>query len=55
MKKIKKKIPIYAGMEFTYPGTKNNRIKIIGYKIIEFTYNNEEMLIAEKEIKRELR
>lgn len=50
--KIIKKISIKAGMEFTYPGTKNNKLRIIGYKIMEFIYNIEGQLVGENEMKR---
>lgn len=54
-----KKLPIFAGMEYT-PGGKiiSHKIRKVGYKWVEFTYdvnpNNSEdkMLTGEKEIKR---
>ena len=47
MKKITKRFPIMAGKS-------QSKIKKIGYKIVEFTFDSEEMdcLISEKEIKR---
>jgi hypothetical protein len=47
MKRIKKIFPIMAGKA-------QDKIKKIGYKIVEFTFDSEEMdcLISEKEIKR---
>ena len=48
------KLPIYAGMQFTYPGTKNNSLKKVGYDIINLIYDSAQMdcLIGEKRIKR---
>ena len=43
------KSPIFAGMEF---GTKNNKIKKIGYDLIELVWTSEVQLISEKRIKR---
>jgi hypothetical protein len=47
MKRIKKIFPIMAGKT-------QDKIKKIGYKIVEFSFDSEEMdcLISEKEIKR---
>lgn len=47
-----KKFPIMAGMEFTYPGTKNNRLHKVGYYVKQFTFTDDNSLISEKEIKR---
>lgn len=49
-----KKSPIYAAMQFTYPGTKNNKMHVVGYKLVRFFYDSPEKdcLIDEKEIKR---
>jgi len=53
--KERKKFPIMAGMQF---GTKNYKIKKVGTKIIEFTFDvnpnntDDKMLISEKEISR---
>lgn len=50
-----KKVPIFAGMQF---GKNDFKIKKIGYKIIEFTYDcnpnvvADKMLISTKEILR---
>jgi hypothetical protein len=55
IKKERQKFPIYAGMKF---GTSDNKIKKVGYKIIEFTYDinpdyeHDKMLIDQQEIKR---
>ena len=48
------KLPIYAGMEFTYPGTKFNKIKKIGHTITRLYFDSPEkdMQISQKEIKR---
>ena len=47
MKKIKKRFPVFAGKA-------QDKIKKVGYEIIEFTFDTEEMdcLISEKVIKR---
>lgn len=50
--KHRKSFPIWAGMQFTYPGTKNDKLHVVGYYTIEFTYNNDGQLVSEKEIKR---
>lgn len=47
--KTRKNIAIRAGMDFT---TGNNKIRKIGYKIVEFTFNQHDQLIGEKEVKR---
>jgi hypothetical protein len=53
--KERKTFPIIAGMEF---GTKNYKIRKVGTKVIEFTYDvnpdnkDDKMLISEKEILR---
>lgn len=52
----RKKFPIMAGMPLNNP--KDMKIKKVGYKIIEFTYDinpnfpEDKMLIGQKEIKR---
>lgn len=45
----RKNIAIKAGMDFA---TGNNKIRKVGYKIVEFTFNKYDQLIAEKEVKR---
>jgi hypothetical protein len=53
MKKETKKIPIYAGMKFTYKnGTIDNKLHIVGYDIFEFIWTKDSQLISEKRIKR---
>ena len=51
-----KKVPVYAGMEFSYPGTKSSKMKIVGYDTLEFTYkihsDGDRQLIGEKRINR---
>lgn len=49
------KRPINAGMHFTYPQTKNNKISIVGYKWIKLIYDSpaKDCLINEIEIKRD--
>jgi hypothetical protein len=53
--KEKKTFPIIAGMEF---GTTNYKLRKVGTKVIEFTYDvnpdnkDDKMLISEKEISR---
>jgi hypothetical protein len=53
--KERKTFPIMAGMQF---GTKDYKIRKVGTKVIEFTYDvnpdnkDDKMLIAEKEISR---
>jgi hypothetical protein len=47
--KIKKRFPIFAGMRF---GTTDNKIKKVGYKIVEFVFTEHNQLITEREIKR---
>ena len=59
-KKVTKKVPIFAGMEFTYPGTKNNKMRKVGYDIIEFIYRvypdgDDSVLIDQRRVKRVLR
>jgi hypothetical protein len=54
-KKERKKFPIIAGMPF---GKKDYKLKKVGFKIMEFTYDvnpdnaDDKMLIAQKEISR---
>jgi len=54
--KERKSFPIIAGMKF---GTKDYKLKKVGTKIIEFTYDvnpnypDDKMLLSEKEISRE--
>ena len=43
------KSPIFAGMEF---GTKNNKIKKVGYDLIQLIWTSDVQLISEKRIKR---
>lgn len=45
-----------AAMQFTYPGTKNNKMQVVGYKWVRFFYDSPEKdcLIDQKEIKRVL-
>lgn len=50
MTKTKQRFPIYAGMPFN--NSKDIRMKIVGYKIMEFTFNQDGQLIGEKEILR---
>ena len=56
--KERKSFPIMAGMQF---GTNNYKIKKVGTKIIEFTYDvnpnnkDDKMLISEKEISRKFK
>lgn len=45
----RKSIAIRAGMDFA---THNNKIRKVGYKVIEFTFNEHNQLISEKEVKR---
>lgn len=47
--KTRKNIPINAGMDFA---TGNNKIRKVGYKVVEFTFNEHDQLINEQEVKR---
>jgi len=42
--------PIMAGMQFTYSGTKNNKIKKVGYYDFELITNSIGETISEKKI-----
>lgn len=44
--------PIMAGMQFTYPGTKNNKMHEVGYYIVRLTWSHDHALVKQKEIKR---
>jgi hypothetical protein len=45
----RKKIAIRAGIDFA---TGNNKIRKVGYKVVEFSFNEYDQLIGEKEVKR---
>ena len=55
-KKETKRIPLMAGMPFSNP--RDMKIRKVGYKLVEFTYDinpsniDDKMLIGEREIKR---
>ena len=57
-KKETKKVPIMAGMPFSNP--KDMKIRKVGYKLIEFTYDvnpdypEDKMLIKQREVKRKI-
>jgi hypothetical protein len=57
-KKETKKVPIMAGMPFLNPT--DMKIRKVGYKLIEFTYDvnpdypDDKMLIRQREIKRKI-
>ncbi len=49
MKTIKKKFPIYAGMPLN--NLSDTKIRKIGFRIVQFTYNEFEQLIDERTVK----
>lgn len=36
------KMPVFAGMQFTYPDTKNNKISKIGHDVFRHYYDSKE-------------
>lgn len=49
-----RKMPIDAGMEFTYTkgGIKNAKIKEVGYYIVEIYMNSDNLVTGQKQIER---
>ena len=46
-----KRFPIYAGMQFAYPGTIKNKIHKVGYYIVQFKYSTNGQLLEERKVK----
>jgi len=47
-----REFPIMAGMEFTYPDTKNNKLHQVGHYTKRFTYSADGLLLKEEQIER---
>ena len=51
MKRTQQTFPIFAGMQFTYPGTTKNKLHKVGYYVMEFIWSADGALLKENKLK----